>query len=118
MMSAVHMLAGMSLAIPTPYADQTAALQLGHFTPKPKSALGAHVTRHSLLASRLLVENENENENENEADLRSPGLKSPRPSEAVRRRRAAELLVWRGGSRGTGRKNKRTPAQAANCDLR
>jgi hypothetical protein len=50
--------------MPLQYADQTAALQLGHFAPK--SAPGAHVTR-------LLVENETD-----------PGLSSLRLSEAVR----------------------------------
>ena len=50
--SAVHALTGnghIPCYTDPVYADQTAALQLGHFAPK--SVLGAHVTR-------LLVENE------------------------------------------------------------
>jgi hypothetical protein len=69
MMSVVHRLTGIGPGMPLQYADQTAALQLGHFAPK--SALGAHVTR-------LLVENETD-----------PGISSLRLSEAVRKAAAS-----------------------------
>ena len=69
MISAVQRTTGINLCTPLQYADQTAALQLGHYATK--SVLGAHVTR--LLA-------------ETEAD---PGLSSFRLSEAVRKAAAA-----------------------------
>jgi hypothetical protein len=69
MISAVQRITGINLGTPLQYADQTAALQLGHYATK--SVLGAHVTR--LLA-------------ETEAD---PGLSSFRLSEAVRKAAAA-----------------------------
>jgi hypothetical protein len=70
MMGAVHRPTGISHGVlPLQYADQTAALQLGHFAPK--SAPGAHVTR-------LLVEAETD-----------PGLSSLRLSEAVRKAAAS-----------------------------
>jgi hypothetical protein len=65
----VHGLTGPCLGMPPLYADQTAALQLGHFAPK--SALGAHVTR-------LLVGTE-----------ANPGPSSLRLSEAVRKAAAS-----------------------------
>ena len=80
MHSAVQRIAGMSPGMPLQYADQTAALQLGHFAPK--SAPGAHVTR-------LLVENETD-----------PGLSSLRLSEAVRKAAASCHGRARGGARG------------------
>ena len=69
MMSAVQRPTGISLGMPLQYADQTAALHLGHFAPK--AVIGAHVTR-------LLVGTE--------AD---PGLSSLRLSEEARKAAAA-----------------------------
>jgi hypothetical protein len=83
MMSAVQrIITGISLGTPLQYiyADQTAALQLGHFAPK--SVVGPHVTR-------LLAENETD-----------PGLSSLRLSEAVRKAAASCHGRARGGARG------------------